>query len=84
MRSASFFAPYRREVETFIRIATGDYKRLKGELVRNGALASILCSFAHEIVRYNQWTQKRPFTEKEATRKAKQLIQLYAAVVSSP
>jgi hypothetical protein len=84
MRPASFFAPYKRNVEPFIRIATGDYAALKAKSGRNNALASILCSLAHEIVHYQQWRNKRKLNEKEARQKAKQIIRYYSTVVSRP
>jgi hypothetical protein len=84
MCSASFFAPYKRNVEPFIRIATGDYVALKAKSGRNNALASILCSLAHEIVHYQQWCNKRKLDEKEARQKANQIIKSYSTVVLRP
>src|SRR6266545_3232964 len=47
--TASFFAPWRRTVEPYIRIATGDYLAERKERGRDNALAAILCSLAHEV-----------------------------------
>ncbi len=38
---ASFFAPWNRRVEPYIRIATGDYAQLRNERGRDDALAAI-------------------------------------------
>src|SRR5258706_16255070 len=40
--TASFFAPWNRHVEPYIRIATGDYPRERAERGRDNALASYL------------------------------------------
>jgi len=53
--SASFFAPFDRSVEPYIRIATGDYLALRKECGRDNALAAFLHSLAHEITHYQQW-----------------------------
>src|ERR1700756_513228 len=66
--SASFFAPDCKDVEPFIRIATGDYKSLKKKRGRNNALASVLCSLAHEVIHYQQWYSGAPLSESEAIR----------------
>src|SRR5262245_11522701 len=55
--SASFFAPWDRGVEPYIRIATGDYPSLKAERGRDDALAAFITSLAHEIVHYQQWVR---------------------------
>jgi hypothetical protein len=49
---ASFFAPWHRHVEPYIRIATGDYPELRAECGRDNALASMISSFSHEVVHY--------------------------------
>jgi len=81
---ACFFAPNDGDVEPFIRVATGDYALLRAKLGRDRALASILCSFAHEIIHYQQWRSKRPTCESEAVRGAAKLIRLYAKTVGHP
>ena len=40
--SASFFAPFSRAVEPYIRIATGDFLQLRKERGRDNALAARL------------------------------------------
>src|SRR6187399_141877 len=47
--SATFFAPFDRNVEPYIRIATGDYADAKRKLGRVNALAGILRSLSHEL-----------------------------------
>ncbi|SDG99711.1 hypothetical protein [Desulfosporosinus hippei] len=48
----TFFAPYDKLVEPYIRLATGDFYNIKEELGRDDALAAILHTFAHEVVHY--------------------------------
>jgi hypothetical protein len=48
----TFFAPYDKLVEPYIRLATGDFYKLKDELGRDDALAAILHTFAHVVVHY--------------------------------
>ena len=62
--SASFFAPFDRDVEPMIRIATGDYPELKRLWVRNDALTACIMSLSHEVVHYNQWLKTGTNTER--------------------
>src|SRR5213593_362113 len=56
--SASFFAPWDRKVEPYIRIATGDYGALRAKVGRDDALAAFIASLlAHEVLHYQQWTR---------------------------
>ncbi|MEB2493828.1 hypothetical protein SOP93_22100 [Peribacillus frigoritolerans] len=57
LESATFFAPYDKNIEPYIRIAT--------------ALWAILSSMAHEIIHYQQWLEDKEMDEKEAEREAK-------------
>jgi hypothetical protein len=57
--SASFFAPWDCNAEPYIRIATGYYKQLKEDHVRDNALSSFIISLSHEIVHYRQWVETR-------------------------
>jgi hypothetical protein len=50
--SATFFAPYDKAIEPYIRIATGDYEELVSERGEIDALWALLGSMAHEIVHY--------------------------------
>jgi hypothetical protein len=76
--TVSFFAPWDPGVEPFIRIVTGDYRKLKREVGRDDALAFILCSLAHEVVHYRQWVESNSITEHGVVRKARGIIRRYA------
>ena len=68
--SASFFAPDDLSVEPYIRIATGDYIKLKKEFGKHTALAYIMCSLAHEVIHYLQWYKRCKLNEKGVVKKA--------------
>jgi hypothetical protein len=82
--SASFFAPFNRAEEPYIRVATGDYGACRRKFGRYNALASILGSVAHEIVHYQQWSQGRETREDEAVKGSSKIVRLYLKNVSSP
>jgi hypothetical protein len=82
--SASFFAPYDRSVEPFIRVATGDYVQLKKELGRDDALAACLNSFAHEVVHYQQWVATGNISERGVIRRAQSIVDRYAMTTDHP
>jgi hypothetical protein len=82
--SASFFAPFHRDVEPFIRIATGDYISLSKERGRDNALAAFLCSLAHEVVHYNQWIERGETWEHGVHAKARKMVDEYALTVDHP
>src|SRR5882724_12727377 len=52
--SASFFAPWDRRVEPYIRLATGEYPTLRRRWGRSRAAVSHLISLAHEVLHYEQ------------------------------
>jgi len=62
--SASFFAPWNRRVEPYIRIATGDYPRMKRRWGRRAALLSHLISLAHELLHYQEWVATNTVSER--------------------
>lgn len=82
--AASFFAPWDRNVEPYIRIATVDYPSLKSERGRDNALAAILISFAHEVVHYRQWVETGEVWERGVARKASAMVRRYAMTVDHP
>ena len=82
--TASFFAPWDKCVEPFIRIATGDYHALKRERGRDNALASILCSLCHEVIHYNQWLSNKALKEDGIERKARRILRRYAESTPHP
>jgi hypothetical protein len=82
--SASFFAPFRRDVEPFIRIATGDYRALAREAGRDDALAAFICSLAHEVIHYQQWVATGETWERGVGVAAGGILRRYAKVVAHP
>jgi len=82
--SASFFAPWDRNVEPYIRIATGDYRELHEEMGRDNALASFIMSLAHEVVHYQQWVQTGAVQERGVARRAEGMLRRYESTVSRP
>ena len=81
---ASFFAPTEKSVEPYIRIATGDFLKRRRIHGRDNALASILCSIAHELVHYNQWLNDHEFREREADKIARRMLRSYSKEVLHP
>ena len=82
--SASFFAPFNRNVEPFIRIATGDYPQLHRQLGRDNALAAFLQSLAHELVHYQQWVATGETSERGVIRRAERIVERYALTTDHP
>jgi hypothetical protein len=82
--SASFFAPYDKNEEPFIRIATGDYIALRKAWGKNNALAANLCSLAHEIIHYQQWWNDEELSEAGTPRKASGIIRKYSKTTRNP
>lgn len=78
--SASFFGPYDRTVEPYIRIATGEYSRIEVEYGRDGAIGCHLMSLAHEIVHYRQWIETGDFWEAGVVRRAETIMRRYGWV----
>lgn len=82
--SASFFAPYDRSVEPYIRIATGDYPELRRLRGRDDALAAFITSLSHEVVHYFQWIETGDIHERGVIGKADSMLLRYAAEVDRP
>jgi hypothetical protein len=82
--TASFFAPFDRRVEPFVRIATGDYPRLKKERGRDSALAAFILSMSHEIIHYIQWLEGRALNERGVMRRTRSMLRQYASEVDRP
>jgi hypothetical protein len=76
MVSATFF-PYDKDVEPYIRVATGDYLELVSERGEEDAVFAILNSMAHEIIHYQQWIEDRDFDEDEAENTSTILVDNY-------
>ena len=79
--SASFFGPYERDVEPYIRIATGDYDELLAKSGKYVALGTYMCSLAHEVLHYQQWVAVGRAHERGVARKAAAMVRRYAEVV---
>ncbi len=82
--SASFFAPYERDVEPYIRIATGDYDKLLAKRGRDRALAAYICSLAHEVIHYQQWITDGQTHEKGVDKESLKILRRYAQTVDEP
>ena len=82
--SASFFAPFRRDEEPLVRIATGDYVCLRNDRGRDDALAAFINSFAHEIVHYQQWVATGRTWERGVAVKADAILRKYAENTQRP
>ncbi len=82
--TASFFAPYDRNIEPYIRIATGDYDDLVSESGKHDALASYICSLAHEIIHYQQWIADGSTSEEGIEEEAVAILRRYAQTVDVP
>lgn len=82
--SASFFAPDDPNQDPFIRIAIGEFETMRAEQGRDNALASHLCSLAHEIIHYRQWIEHNEFTERGVCVRARHIVWDYAKDVDHP
>lgn len=82
--TASFFAPDDRDVEPFIRIATGDYSDLRSESGRDNALAAFIMSLAHEVIHYQQWIETGDVWEKGVVRAASRMLRDYCNSTDRP
>ena len=82
--AASFFAPWSRAVEPYIRVATGDYGTLRAERGRDNALASFICSLAHELVHYQQWVTTGNIWERGVALQASAVLRQYEATRARP
>ena len=81
---ASFFAPWSRKDEPYIRIATGDYPALKRASGRDDALAAFITSLSHEIIHYMQWLETGDTSERGVALKARSMLRAYAHTVDRP
>ncbi|PGK52058.1 hypothetical protein CN918_30165 [Priestia megaterium] len=79
--TATFFAPYEKDVEPYIRIATGDYEELIEERGKEDALYAMLESIGHELVHYRQWVEDRELEEEEAEQKGVEMVDEYAEFI---
>lgn len=77
LASATFFAPYDKTVEPYIKIATGDYEELVSKRGEIDARWAILGSMAHEIIHYQQWIDDKELDENEAENGSEKLLDSY-------
>ena len=84
----TFFQPYSKTDEPYIRIATGSYTENLIKLGRDEALALILETMAHELTHYFQWINDIKLTEtgyeRQASSYATYILDEYASVVDQP
>jgi hypothetical protein len=80
--SGTFFGPFNKNEEPYIRLATGDYIELLEEIGQDNALASILGTFVHELGHYYQWIDDLELDDEEAEEGAENnreyMLNLYA------
>ncbi|WP_285768292.1 hypothetical protein [Peribacillus sp. SI8-4] len=79
--AATFLAPYDKDVESYIRIATGDYDELIQDRGKVNALYAMLDTFAHEIIHYQQWINDEKMDEDEAEEKGFKLVDRYSETI---
>lgn len=88
MVCGTFFRPADRNVEPYIRIATGDYPILAEKRGHDNALASYIWTIAHELTHYFQWLNDLPLTligeERQATNYANRILDEYANTRDHP
>lgn len=75
--SGAFFAPYDRKAEPYIPFSKGDYTDLKSVYGKYNALASTLCSLAHEVVHYSRWIRGVDLTENGVRVRATGMVRRY-------
>lgn len=68
--SATFFGPFDRLSEPYIRIAVGDFDPLVREKDLFNALCAAAASLAHELTHYYQWLNDMRLTERQEERQA--------------
>jgi len=82
--SASFFAPFGRDEEPYIRIATGDYPSLERKHGRANSLAAFIVSLSHEVIHYQQWIATGDVSERGVARKDVAMLRRYEQTVDHP
>ena len=83
--SATFFAPFDKSEEPYIRVSTGDYIELLEENGRDDALAAILSSIAHELGHFFQWIDDLEMDEEgEENKISEYMLDLYSQTRDHP
>jgi hypothetical protein len=84
MVTATFFAPFDKNAEPYIRVATGDYEDMLKQTGKDEALANILSSICHELGHYYQWIDGLEFDEEEAENNSDYMLSLYSKTRDHP
>ncbi|WP_409292707.1 hypothetical protein [Peribacillus sp. SCS-37] len=82
--SGTFFAPFDKKGEPYIRVAAGDYNRVLKAAGRDEALAVILGTIAHELGHYYQWVDGKDLNEEGAENNSEYLLDLYSQTRDHP
>ena len=70
----TFFEPFSKHEEPYIRISAGDYCEIKNKRGKDNALAAVLSSIAHELTHYFQWVNGLQYTPIGEERQAKAYV----------
>jgi len=68
--SATFFGPFDRLAEPYIKIAAGDFYDLAEKYDEFNALCDSMASLAHELTHYYQWLNDAALSEIQEERQA--------------
>lgn len=68
--SATFFGPFDRSAEPYIKIAAGDFYDLAEKYDEFNALCDSMASLAHELTHYYQWLNDAALSESQEERQA--------------
>jgi hypothetical protein len=86
--SATFFEPFSKLDEPYIRISTGDFERNQIEWGTDNALAAVLGSIVHELTHYYQWVNDIELTEigfeRQASHYSDRIISEYSQTREHP
>lgn len=84
----TFFRPNHKDVEPYIRIATGDYIELLETRGKDNALSSIIWTIPHELTHYFQWLNDIELSligeERQAINYANKILDEYAETREHP
>ena len=84
----TFFEPYNKFVQPYIKIATGDYISLYHKYGKDSAIATILHTIAHELTHYYQWINSSKLTdlgeERQANKIATIILDMYSETREHP
>src|SRR5262249_49884337 len=81
---SSFFAPFDRKEEPYIRIATGDYLSERKKRGRDDALASDIGSLCRQLIHYWQWLDTGKTSDVGIDAKVRSMLRQYSRTVNHP